>query len=90
MSTIAKLIQEVRSCAISRGRKIPIFVTSTCPLTILAQYLTVKVEAYLLKPIDINYFVDRICNLLLLSKSEIQIEEEENCNQLKHDVLSPI
>jgi CheY-like chemotaxis protein len=65
--SVYPLIQRVRSLAFSSGRPIPILVTSTCPPISLAQQLTVKVEAYLLKPIDINSFVDQVWSLTLVS-----------------------
>ncbi len=64
---VLPLIQQVRSLACSSGRPIPILVTSTCDPINLAQQLTVNVEAYLLKPIDIDNFVDQVCNLTRLS-----------------------
>jgi len=52
------------------GRMIPILVTSTCSTKSLAQQLTVNVEAYLIKPIDIDDFVDQVWKLSLLSSMD--------------------
>lgn len=67
--TISPLIQRVRSLTFSSGKLIPILVTSTCHPISLVQQLTVKVEAYLLKPIDIDDFVDQAWNLARLSNT---------------------
>lgn len=66
--SVLPLIQRVRSLAFSSSRPIPILVTSTCPAISLAQQLTEKIEAYLLKPIDIDNFIVQSCNLIRLSK----------------------
>ena len=65
--SVEPLIQQVRSLELSSGRKIPILVISTCPLTILVQQLTAKIEAYLIKPIDIDRLVDEVFNLIFAS-----------------------
>ncbi|MFB2967529.1 two-component system response regulator [Aerosakkonema sp. BLCC-F183] len=67
--SVLPLIQRVRSLAFSSGRPIPILVTSTCDPISLAQELKVKVEEYLLKPVDIGDFVDRAWNLTSLSNT---------------------
>lgn len=67
--SVLPLIQRVRSLARSSRRTIPILVTSTCSPIHLAQQLTVKVEAYLLKPIDIDDFINQVWDLILLSKT---------------------
>jgi len=65
--SVDPLIQRVRDLALHRGKPIPIVVTSTCPLMQLAQQLTVTVEAYLLKPIDLNHFVSKVWSLIYMS-----------------------
>lgn len=67
--SVLPLIQRVRALAFDSGRPIPILVMSTCSPIILAEQLTVKVEAYLLKPIDIDDFVDQVWNLACLSNT---------------------
>lgn len=64
--SVLPLIQQVRSLAFGNGRSIPILVISTCNPIRLVQQLTVKVEAYLLKPIDIDDFVDHVWSLACL------------------------
>ena len=65
--SVYPLIEHIRHIARSSGRAIPILVTSTCGLKSLSQYLTIKVEAYLIKPIDIDSFVDQVWHLMLPS-----------------------
>ncbi len=68
--SVYPLIQKVRWLAFSCCKPIPVLVTSTCPAALLAQRLTIQVEAYLLKPVDINNFVDiawRLINISILS-----------------------
>jgi CheY-like chemotaxis protein len=67
--SVYPLIQRVRFLAFSSGRPLPILVTSTCDPISLVQQLTVKIEAYLLKPIDIDDFVDQVWNLARLSST---------------------
>jgi response regulator RpfG family c-di-GMP phosphodiesterase len=62
------LIQQVRSIAENSHMLIPIFVTSTFPAMNLAENLQIKIEAYQIKPIDLNQFVAEVWNLILLSK----------------------
>lgn len=66
--SVYPLIQQVRSIAQDRQKMIPIFVASTFPAINLAEYLKVKVEAYQIKPIDLDQFVTQVWNLILLSK----------------------
>lgn len=67
--SVLPLIQRVRSLAFGRGRSIPILVMSTCDPINLAQQLAVKIEAYLLKPIDLEDFLNQVRNLKRLSKT---------------------
>ncbi|MBD2465257.1 response regulator [Oscillatoria sp. FACHB-1407] len=67
--SVLPLIQRVRSLAVGTGRSIPILVISTCDPIHLAQQLTVKVEAYLLKPIDLEAFLNQVRNLERLPKT---------------------
>lgn len=67
--SVLPLIQRVRSLASSSGRLISILVTSTCSPISFTQQLTVKVEAYLLKPLNIDDFIDQVWNLTLASGS---------------------
>lgn len=66
--SVYPLIQQVRSLASSISKAIPILVTSTCPPMSLAQQLQVPVEAYLLKPFDLDHFVEQVWNLTHLSE----------------------
>ncbi len=61
------LIQQVRALSLSSGRMIPILITSPFAPAGLAQELMVKVEAYLPKPINVDYFIDKVWDLILLS-----------------------
>lgn len=61
------LIQRVRSLVRSSGRKVPILATSTYVQISLTQQLNLQVDAYLVKPVDIDYFVNEVWNLTLLS-----------------------
>jgi CheY-like chemotaxis protein len=61
--SVYPLIQQVRYLAFTSGRTIPILATSTCSLTSLTQQFQVKVEAYLLKPFDLDYFVAQVWKL---------------------------
>ncbi len=66
--SVDPLIQHVRDLALSSGSMIPILITSTCSLANLAQPLQIKIEAYLLKPINIDFFVEAVWNLTHRSK----------------------
>ncbi len=63
--SVYPLIQHVRSLSSISGREIPILIISTCLVKNLAQQLTVQVESYLLKPIDVGHFIDRVWALTL-------------------------
>jgi CheY-like chemotaxis protein len=60
------LIQQVRTLVRSNGRKVPILATSTYAQTSLTQQWNLRVDAYLVKPIDIDYLVNEVWNLTLL------------------------
>lgn len=66
--SIYPLIQQVRSIAQKQHKVISIFVISTYPDKYSADRLEVTVEAYQIKPIDLNQFVAEVRNLILLSK----------------------
>jgi DNA-binding NtrC family response regulator len=65
--SVLPLIQQMRYIALSRGRTIPILGISTCSVASLVQQIQVKIEAYLLKPIDLDALVDQVWNLTLQS-----------------------
>lgn len=65
--SVYPLLQRVRFIAQDRHKLIPIFVISTCPAINLAQYLK-EVEAYQIKPVDLDQFIAEVGNLILLSK----------------------
>jgi DNA-binding NtrC family response regulator len=64
------LIYQVRLRALSINQAIPILVTSTCSLGILAQQWKFKVEAYCLKPVDVEQLVAEVWRLLMKSNIE--------------------
>ncbi len=66
--SVDPLIRQVRFIAQNNHREIPVFVTSTFPAMNLAEHLKAKVEAYQVKPIDLDQFVVEVWNLVLLSK----------------------
>lgn len=66
--SIDPLIQQVQSIAQERHKLIPIFVTSTCSAITLTQHLKFKIEAYQIKPINLDQFVTEVWDLILLSK----------------------
>lgn len=65
--SIYPLIQNVRNLALSTGKMLPVMVTSTGSPKNFAQQWKLEVEAYLLKPIDLDHFVHEIWKLTLLS-----------------------
>lgn len=67
--SVYPLIRQVRYVAQNRHKIIPIFAISTFPVMNLAEHLKVRVEAYQIKPIDLDQFVDEVWNLVLLSKT---------------------
>jgi len=67
--SVLPLIQRARSLAFCAGRSIPILAMSTSDPINLALQLTVNVEAYLLKPIDLEDFLNQVKKLERLSKN---------------------
>jgi CheY-like chemotaxis protein len=63
--SVHPLIQRIQSATFSSGRMIPVLVTSTCSLTSLTQQWKVQAESYLIKPIDLNHFVNEVWQLTL-------------------------
>lgn len=66
--SIDLLIQKLQQMALINNISIPILVTSTCCKRNVAEYLKVEVEAYLLKPINLDDLVSQIWNLIVRSK----------------------
>lgn len=66
--SVYPLIQRVRSIAQDRHKLIPIFVISTFPAINLAEHLKVKVEAYQIKPVELDQLIAEVWNLILLSR----------------------
>ncbi|MBW4465437.1 MAG: response regulator [Pegethrix bostrychoides GSE-TBD4-15B] len=66
--SVYPLIQKLRFMDQISGRTTPILVTSTCPSAELTRHLTVKVEAYLLKPIALSHLVEAVWNTVFWSK----------------------
>lgn len=57
------LIEQSRFLALKSDRTLPILLASTCSLAELTQRWKLKTEAYLLKPFDLDDFVDKVWNL---------------------------
>jgi response regulator RpfG family c-di-GMP phosphodiesterase len=66
--SVDPLIQQVRSIAQDSHKLIPIFVTSTCPAIDLSKHVNTTVDAYQIKPLDLDQFVSKVWNLIRLSK----------------------
>lgn len=92
--SVYPLLQQVRSIGKNSHKIIPVFVTSTYPEINLAEQLKVKVEAYQIKPVNIDQFVDQVCKLALLSKvgkpfsvqdclAILNLEEIHCCREVK-------
>lgn len=60
------LIQQVRQIAQKSHKIIPVFVVSTYPISNLTEHLKVDVEAYQMKPINIDRFAKEVWDLILL------------------------
>jgi CheY-like chemotaxis protein len=60
--SVYPLLQKVRFIAQNSNKLTPILVTSTCPPTELSQHLSVKVEAYLLKPVSLDCLLHEVWN----------------------------
>lgn len=66
--SVVPLIQQVRSIAQDRHKLIPICVTSSFPAENLTEHLKVKVEAYQVKPVNLDQLVAEVSSLILLAK----------------------
>ncbi|MGB3491472.1 MAG: response regulator [Elainellaceae cyanobacterium] len=78
--SVELLIERVKHIAAGHGRTIPIMVTSTYSFENLAQYfqhLMTEIEVYLLKPIDIDDFIDMALKLLPLPENSIYLNPIE-------------
>lgn len=82
--SIDPLIQQVRSIAQDRHKRIPIFVISTCPAINLTKYLKGKIEAYQIKPIDLDQFVAEVRNLILLPELTQLFAAQDWLTKLEH------
>jgi CheY-like chemotaxis protein len=61
--SVYPLICRSRHLARKHGRIIPILMTSTCPRTEFTQPWRLKTEAYLLKPVNLDDFLDEVWKL---------------------------
>lgn len=66
--TVASLIQRVRAIGLSCDRIIPVLIASAYSSASLPQDLNTTIESYLIKPIDIDCFVNEVWNLLHLPR----------------------
>lgn len=57
------LIHRVKYLGLKHGIIIPILITSTYPIAEFAQQSKFNTEAYLLKPVNLENFVDKVWNL---------------------------
>lgn len=67
--SVYPLIQQIRYLALTSGRRIPILAISTCASADLTQVWKVKVDGYLIKPIDIDGLITQVWRLVCLSSS---------------------
>jgi CheY-like chemotaxis protein len=63
------LIRRVRYLALKSGSTIPILITSTCSIAEFTQQWRLKTEAYLLKPVNLENFIDEVWKLTQGSRS---------------------
>lgn len=61
--SVYPLICRIRYLARKHSRMIPILIISTCSRTEFTQHWRLKTEAYLLKPVSLDDFVDEVWNL---------------------------
>ncbi len=73
------LIQKVRWLAFMCCKPIPVLVTSAYPAALLAQRPKIQVEAYLLKPFDVNHLIDTALQLINLSKQPSSVPVASAC-----------
>ncbi|BAU15344.1 similar to two-component response regulator [Leptolyngbya sp. NIES-3755] len=62
------LIRRAKYLALKHGSIIPILITSTCSIAEFTQQSKFNTEAYLLKPVNLNSFVDKVWNLTQRSR----------------------
>jgi len=66
--SVYPLLQKVKFMTQTSGKTTPILVISSCHPLDLAQNLTVKVDAYLLKPISIDHLVTVVWDTVVWAK----------------------
>jgi CheY-like chemotaxis protein len=67
--SVLPLIDRIKEFSVDYEKTIPILITSTCPAASLVHFfhpIAVEVAAYLLKPINIDDFVDTVLRLVFL------------------------
>lgn len=67
--SVDPLIQQIRKIALDQGKEIPILINSTCSPITLAADLKFKIEAYQMKPIDLDHLVQEVWDLVFLAKT---------------------
>lgn len=63
--SVYPLIQRVRSLSHSHSEEIPVLAISTSSLADISQQIAITVEAYLMKPIDTDFFLNQVWDLIL-------------------------
>jgi len=66
--SVYPLLQQIKQIKEDCNRMIPILAVSTCSAMSLADDLRLQIEAYQIKPIDLDQFFDTVWSLVLLSK----------------------
>jgi response regulator RpfG family c-di-GMP phosphodiesterase len=74
---VLPLIQRIKAVALGQDCVIPTLVVSAYCAASFAQNLLAMVEDYLLKPIDIDHFVDEVWNLVHLAKSTKKVNIQD-------------
>lgn len=75
---ILSLVQKIKTVALGQEQKIPILVVSAYCLASFAPELLTMVEDYMLKPIDIDYLVAEVWNLVHSAKPAQKVKIQDS------------
>jgi DNA-binding NtrC family response regulator len=62
--SVHPLIARAKAPISNRGKRMPVIITSTCSAASLTEQLSIPIDAYLIKPIDVDNLVDAVWTLI--------------------------
>lgn len=94
--SIYPLILRAKAPALNRSRKLPVIITSTCSTASLMEQMSIPIDVYLIKPIDVDHLVGAVWRMISQIRASQPMHHQpqrlllSHCIESSPHVLSPV